>query len=92
MSDEIRIYVADLAAYNNGKLHGVWIDACDDINNIWEQIKAMLAASPEDFAEEYAIHDYEGFGSYALSEYEGIETAHKVACFIAEHPDLGVNC
>ena len=23
MSNEIRIYVADLAAYNNGKLHGV---------------------------------------------------------------------
>ena len=22
---EPRIYVADLAAYNNGKLHGVWI-------------------------------------------------------------------
>ena len=29
MSAEIRIYVADLAAYNNGKLHGVWIDATD---------------------------------------------------------------
>jgi hypothetical protein len=28
MSDEIRIYVADLAAYNAGHLHGVWIDAC----------------------------------------------------------------
>ena len=27
MSEDIRIYVADLAAYNNGKLHGVWIDA-----------------------------------------------------------------
>jgi antirestriction protein len=89
MSDEIRIYVADLAAYNNGKLHGVWINACDDINDIWEQIKAMLATSPEGFAEEYAIHDYEGFGGYALSEHEGIETAHEVACFIAEHPDFG---
>ncbi|WP_202940975.1 antirestriction protein ArdA [Alteromonas macleodii] len=27
MSEEISIYVADLAAYNNGILHGVWIDA-----------------------------------------------------------------
>jgi antirestriction protein len=67
MSDEIRIYVADLTAYNNGKLHGVWINARGDINDIWEQIKAMLATSPEGFAEEYAIHDYEGFGAYALS-------------------------
>ncbi|MBN9123640.1 MAG: antirestriction protein ArdA [Nitrosospira sp.] len=78
MSDEIRIYVADLAACNNGRLHSIWINACDDINNIREQIKAMLTASPEGFAEEYAIHDYEGFGSYALSEYAGIETAHEV--------------
>ncbi|SFU39323.1 antirestriction protein ArdA [Nitrosospira multiformis] len=49
----------------------------------------MLADSPEDFAEEYAIHDYEGFGNYALSEYAGIETAHEVACLIAEYPDIG---
>ena len=33
MSEEIRIYVADLAAYNNGKLHGVWIDATQDTGN-----------------------------------------------------------
>lgn len=36
MCDEIRIYVADLAAYNNGILHGVWIDACDDLDTIEE--------------------------------------------------------
>lgn len=89
MSNEIRIYVADLAAYNAGHLHGVWIDACEDIGNIWKQIKVMLAASPEVFAEEYAIHDYEGFGGYALSEYAGIETAHEIACFIAEYSDFG---
>ncbi len=65
MSNEIRIYVADLAAYNNGKLHGVWINACDDLEVIQKQINEMLESSPERFAEEYAIHDYEGFGGYA---------------------------
>lgn len=89
MSDEIRIYVADLAAYNNGKLYGAWVNACDDLDNIKAQVNEMLSESPEDFAEEYAIHDYEGFGGYALSEYEGIEAAHEVACFIAEYPDFG---
>ena len=89
MSNEIRIYVADLAAYNAGHLHGVWIGACDDIGDIWEQIKTMLAASPVEDSEEHAIHDYEGFGGYALSEHAGIETAHEVACFIAEYPDFG---
>ena len=34
MGEEIRIYVADLAAYNNGKLHGVWINASDDLDDI----------------------------------------------------------
>jgi len=89
MSEEIRIYVADLAAYNAGYLHGVWIDACDDIDDIWKQIKTMLADSPVENSEEHAIHDYEGFGSYALGEYAGIETAHEVACFITEYPDFG---
>lgn len=41
MSEEIRIYVACLAAYNNGKLHGVWIDATDDIDDIQDQINEM---------------------------------------------------
>jgi len=45
MSAEIRIYIADLAAYNNGKLHGVWINALDDLDDIQEQINTMLAQS-----------------------------------------------
>jgi len=88
MNTEIRIYVADLAAYNNGKLHGVWIDATDELDDIWDQINKMLENSPEGFAEEYAIHDYEGFGSYGLGEYECIESVHEIACFIEEYPEL----
>ena len=49
----------------------------------------MLAESPEGFAEEYAIHDYEGFCGYSVSEYEGIELVHEIACFIEEHSDVG---
>lgn len=89
MNGDIRIYVADLAAYNNGVLHGVWIDATDDLDSIWEQINTMLKDGLTEEAEEYAIHDYEGFGGYSLGEYEGIEAAHEIACFIDEYPDLG---
>ena len=89
MSEEIRIYVACLAAYNNGKLHGVWIDATDNIDGILDQINEMLESSPEEDAEEWAIHDYEGYGSYRLSEYEGIQSAHEIACFIDEHGEIG---
>ena len=55
----------------------------------------MLAESPEDFAEEYAIHDYEGFGGYSVSEYEDIQSVHEVTCFIEESksiPSLQGNC
>ena len=48
----------------------------------------MLETSPTENAEEYAIHDYEGFGSYPLSEYEGIDAVHEVACFIEEHEEM----
>lgn len=100
-NDECRIYVACLASYNNGRLHGAWID-CDgkDAAEISAEINAMLATSPYpnvirrkcedcgayfdisgergdisecpdcescnvsakfDSAEEFAIHDSEGF-------------------------------
>ena len=89
MCEEIRIYVACLAAYNNGKLHGAWIDATQDLDDIQDQINQMLADSPEPDAEEYAIHDYEGFDGCGLSEYEGIQSVHEIACFIEEHPEIG---
>ncbi len=89
MISEPRIYVADLAAYNAGHLHGVWINAGDDLDDIQDQIGEMLNKSPVEDAEEYAIHDYEEFGGCEISEYEGIEAVHEIACFIEEHPDLG---
>ena len=89
MTTEPKIYVADLAAYNAGFLHGVWIDATLEITDIQEQVNAMLAASPVEDAEEYAIHDYEGFEGYRLGEYAGLDTAHEVAGFIEEYPEYG---
>jgi len=82
---EVRVYIADLAAYNNGCLHGVWVDATQELEDMQEQVAEMLKASPcEEIAEEYAIHDYEGFGAYRVSEYEGLERVNKVACFLEE--------
>ena len=89
MNNEIQIYVADLAAYNNGKLHGVWIDATKSVDEIFDIINTLLENSPEEDAEEFAIHDYEGFEGLDISEYEGIQSAHDKAIFIEEHGALG---
>ncbi|KPM25635.1 antirestriction protein [Citromicrobium sp. RCC1885] len=86
---EIQIYVACLAAYNNGILHGRWIDAQQDAWAVYDDIRAMLDASPIADAEEWAIHDYEGFEGVAIAEYEGIERVSELAAFIAEHGKLG---
>lgn len=86
---EHRIYNACLAAYNSGILHGEWINIEDDIDETWNQIRNVLASSPIPDAEEWAIHDFEGFGGVRLSEYEGIERVHELAEFISEHEEVG---
>ena len=86
---EPRIYVACLAAYNNGMLHGEWIDAAQGLDGIYEDVQSMLKNSPIENAEEWAIHDFEGFGSYRVSEYEGLQSVAEIAEFIEEHGELG---
>lgn len=58
------------------------------LDTINKQIFDMLAKSPEGFAEEYAIHDYENFGNYCIEEYSSVDTLHEVAKFIVEHEDI----
>lgn len=83
-----RIYVADLAAYNSGMLHGAWIDLGLDVEDIKIQINKVLESSPLEFAEEYAIHDYEGFGKCAVNEYSSILYVKELADFIGEYGEL----
>ena len=82
-----RIYIACLAAYNNGILHGAWIDADQSADELHQAVQQILAASPIPGAEEWAIHDYEGFGELRLSEWESFERVSNIAAGIAEHGD-----
>jgi antirestriction protein len=63
---EPKIYIACLAAYNSGHLHGELIDANQDIDSLREEIKEILTKSPIQNAEEWAVHDYEDFGSLSF--------------------------
>lgn len=123
--DTPRIYVACLASYNAGTLHGKWIDASGG-DEIRAEVAEMLRQSPYPnvaiscpdcptdaaqcpertcmagnpcvhecptckgrgkvaSAEEWAIHDYEGFGGLKLSEYESFDTVAELATLIEEH-------
>jgi len=89
ITDEPRIYVACLAAYNSGTLHGAWIDAAQEPWALWDEVRAMLAASPIAGAEEWAIHDYEGFGGVRIEEYTGLDAVSELAAFISEQGAVG---
>lgn len=82
--DTPAIYVASLADYVNGRLHGTWIDATIGADAIHREIHAMLATSTELAPEEWAIHDYENFGPIRLGEYESIERVAAIAENIKE--------
>lgn len=80
------IYVASLSDYNAGCLHGEWIDLDGkDIDDVQYVVNAILADSLHGPAEEWAIHDYYGFGEYRVSEYASLETVVKIAAAIDEH-------
>lgn len=83
-----RIYVACVAAYNAGCLHGAWIDV-EDEETVVDAIAAMLTTSPVAGAEEFAIHDYDGFGGVSIGEYEPIGRVVEIASFLRERGQLG---
>jgi antirestriction protein len=83
----IQIYVACLRAYNNGILHGRWINATLGEDHIKEEVEAMLKESPED-GEEWAIHDYQGFGEITIHEYQDFRSIADLAEAIEEHGEI----
>ena len=69
--DSPAIYVACLASYNKGVLFGRWIDLeeCEDLHDLQQCVKQVLAESPEPMAEEWAIHDSQGLPAFLECEY-----------------------
>jgi antirestriction protein len=80
-----QIYVACLASYNRGTLHGAWINAAQNAEKIEVEVKAMIETSPEPDADEWAIHDTSGFEGISINEWESFEKVSELAEAIKEH-------
>lgn len=80
-----RIYVASLSDYNEGILHGEWITAAQEPEHIRAEIEDMLSRSLAPLAEEWAIHDFEGFNGMHLGEWEDLDYVSTVALGIERH-------
>jgi antirestriction protein len=85
-----RIWVGSLSDYNDGVLHGEWLDAARESDDIHSDIHSMLATSPTAArtgqpAEEWGIFDHEGFGRLRIDEYESIDYVSRLARGIVTH-------
>jgi len=77
------IWVADLAAYNAGHSHGKWIrlHPAMTLEELQAKVAVILDEGTQKFGEEtcsleheeFAIHDFEGFGPIRLGEYDSLE-------------------
>jgi len=78
-----KIYVADLAAYNEGKLVGEWLDLSDfdSGSDVVEAINDLLKKFSEEQGverEEYAIHDTENIPEGFIDESSGEDDIDRV--------------
>lgn len=85
-----RIYVRSVIDHTEGHDIGDWVDADQDFDDIHEDIKKILARSlhahfTKEPAEEWAIHDQEGFGQLTLSEYESLDVVCALGQGIHKH-------
>lgn len=80
---EYKIYVACLASYNNGLLHGRWVDVTQGVDYIRDEVEAMLKESPIDDAEEWAIHEYD-LGGVRIGENEDLERVADIGKLLSE--------
>lgn len=82
-----RVWIGSLADYNNGILHGDWVDAAVEEEVLVATARDIVARSETPGAEEWAIFDYDDFGPFKPGEYETLDIVARVARGIAEHGD-----
>jgi len=97
----MRIYIASLSDYNDGRLEGKWFDLSDymDASDLMDDIQEMLNDLTKKYKnvdgevrEEWAVHDYEGIPPTLASEYMGEADFEKLIEIrrVAEDRDIPV--
>lgn len=89
MENEMRIYVANLGKYNEGKLVGSWLDLPlygengDFEEDFAEFLKDKVGVENGTEYEEYAVHDYEL--PFKFGEFESVERLNELAELIEDN-------
>ena len=95
-SINIAVWVGCLSSYNQGHLHGQWVDLdlIDSVEELQKAIDQILQDSPVEDAEEWAFMDHD-LGGIHIGEYEDLETVVNIAKGLREHESAFVafyNC
>lgn len=80
-----RVWIGSLADYNAGILTGDWIDAAVSDEELVDAAGGVVERSETPDAEEWAIFDYDDFGTWKPGEYEDLRIVAAVARGIREH-------
>jgi antirestriction protein len=82
-----RVYVQPLGAYNAGEVGGAWVEVDSDLNTFQSDIDEVLdaASTADNIEEEWAFHDYEGFGGFKVDEYESVANLSRVVELMEEY-------
>ena len=80
-----RVWIGSLADYNAGLLHGAWLDAAQEPEELEAAVSGLLARSPTPGAEEWAIFDSDDFVGLRIDEHESLETVSRLARGLVEH-------
>jgi len=78
------VWVGCLASYNEGTLHGEWIEIPTHEEALRDQIQRVIETSNAEYAEEYFFADYENCPE-SFGEYENIKTLVDFAIAVDEH-------
>lgn len=70
---ETQVWAGCWAAYNEGNLHGEWIEVPDSVEELQELISQMLAKSPVPGAEEWGFFD-SCFTAFKIGENDSLES------------------
>ena len=90
------VWVCSVADYNEGYLHGEWVDLdlIDTVEELQEAIEDILKDSPVEKAEEWGFFDYD-LGGIHIGENEDLEEVINIAKGLREHDSAFVafhNC
>lgn len=71
---EVKIFITDLASYNEGRLVGRWVELPMDEDDLQSEIDSILQADHE----EIFITDYESNVSISIGEYDNIFSLNEI--------------